>query len=302
MGIPTATPGQTRIGWIGTGVMGRWMCEHAMTRGFTATVYNRSRDKAQPLLDKGATFADTPKAVAEQSDVVFAIVGFPKDVREVFLGADGALAGSKPGTILVDMTTSEPGLAAEIHAAAKAKGVHALDAPVTGGDIGAKNGTLSIMIGGDKAAADAVTPVFEAMGKTIVHHGAAGTGQHAKMVNQILISSTMIAVCEAMMYGYKSGLNMESVLKSVSVGAAGSKALEVLAPRMLRRDFEPGFYVEHFIKDLGIALAEAERMNLSLPGVALAKQLYEAVRAQGYGRKGTQALLLALESLSGVKR
>jgi 3-hydroxyisobutyrate dehydrogenase len=302
MEIPTATPGTTRIGWIGTGVMGRWMCEHAMSKGFAATVYNRSRDKAQPLLDKGAKFADTPKQVAEQSDVVFAIVGFPKDVRQVFLGADGALAGSRPGTVLVDMTTSEPGLAAEIYEAAKGKGVHALDAPVTGGDIGAKNATLSIMIGGDKAAADAVTPVFEAMGKTIVHQGPAGSGQHAKMVNQILISSTMIAVCEGLMYGYKAGLDMEKVLKSVSVGAAGSKALEVLGPRMLRRDFEPGFYVEHFIKDLGIALAEAEKMNLSLPGVGLAKQLYEAVRAQGYGRKGTQALLLALESLSGVKR
>ncbi len=302
MEIPTTTPGKTRIGWIGTGVMGRWMCEHAMTKGFAATVFNRTRDKAQPLLDKGATFADTPKAVAENSDVVFAIVGFPKDVREVFLGADGALAGSKPGTILVDMTTSEPGLAAEIYAAAKAKGVHALDAPVSGGDVGAKNAALSIMIGGDKAAVDAVSPVFEAMGKTIVHQGPAGAGQHTKMVNQILISSNMIAVCEAMLYGHKAGLSMETVLKSVSVGAAGSKALEVLAPRMLRRDFEPGFYVEHFIKDLGIALAEAEKMNLSLPGVGLAKQLYEAVRAQGYGRKGTQALLLALESLSGVKR
>lgn len=302
MEISTATPGKTRIGWIGTGVMGRWMCEHAMSKGFTATVYNRSRDKAQPLLDKGAKFADTPKAVAEQSDVVFAIVGFPKDVREVFLGTDGALVGSKPGTVLVDMTTSEPGLAVEIFNTAKAKGVHALDAPVSGGDVGAKNSALSIMIGGDQAVVDAVTPIFEAMGKTIVHQGPAGAGQHTKMVNQILISSNMIAVCEALMYGYKAGLSMETVLKSVSVGAAGSKALEVLAPRMLRRDFEPGFYVEHFIKDLGIALAEAEKMNLSLPGVGLAKQLYEAVRAQGFGRKGTQALLLALESLSGVKR
>jgi 3-hydroxyisobutyrate dehydrogenase len=302
MEIPTATPGKTRIGWIGTGVMGRWMCEHAMSKGFAATVYNRSPEKAQPLLDKGAAFADTPKAVAERSDVVFSIVGFPKDVRQVMLGADGALAGSKPGTVLVDMTTSEPGLAAEIYEAAKGKGVHSLDAPVTGGDVGAKAGTLSIMVGGDKAAADAVGPIFETMGETVVHHGGPGTGQHAKMVNQILISSTMIAVCEALLYGHKAGLNMESVLKSVSVGAAGSKALEVLGPRMLARNFEPGFYVEHFIKDLGIALAEAEKMNLSLPGVGLAKQLYEAVRAQGYGRKGTQALLLALETMSGVKR
>lgn len=302
MEIPPATPGKTRIGWIGTGVMGRWMCEHAMTKGFAATVYNRSREKAQPLLDKGAAFADSPKQVAERSDVVFAIVGFPKDVREVFLGIDGALAGSKPGTVLVDMTTSEPGLAAEIYAAAKGKGVHALDSPVTGGDVGAKAGTLSIMVGGDKAVADAVTPIFEAMGKTVVHHGPAGTGQHAKMVNQILISSTMIAVCEALLYGHKAGLNMESVMRSVSIGAAGSKALEVLGPRMLARNFEPGFYVEHFIKDMGIALAEAEKMHLSLPGLGLAKQLYEAVRAQGYGRKGTQALLLALETLNGVKR
>lgn len=302
MEIPVAAPGKTRIGWIGTGVMGRWMCEHAVKKGFTATVFNRSKDKAQPLLDQGAKFAATPKAVAENSDVVFAIVGFPKDVREVFLGGDGALAGSKPGTILVDMTTSEPSLAKEIHAAAKAKGVHSLDAPVSGGDVGAKNAALSIMIGGDKEVVAAVTPVFEAMGKTIVHQGGPGAGQHTKMVNQILISANMIAVCEGLLYGHKAGLDLETVFKSVSVGAAGSKALEVLGPRMLARNFEPGFYVEHFIKDMGIALAEAERMNLSLPGLALAKQLYEAVRAQGYGRKGTHALLLALETLNGVKR
>jgi 3-hydroxyisobutyrate dehydrogenase len=302
MQIPVAQPGKTRIGWIGTGVMGRWMCQHAMSKGFAATVYNRSKDKLQPLLELGAKAADTPMAVAEQSDVVFAIVGFPKDVREVFLGADGALAGSKPGTVLVDMTTSEPSLAKEIYEAARAKGVAALDAPVSGGDVGAKNAALSIMIGGDKDVVAAVQPVFEAMGKTIVHQGAAGAGQHTKMVNQILISSNMIAVCEGLLYGHKAGLDLETVFKSVSVGAAGSKALEVLGPRMLRRDFEPGFYVEHFIKDMGIALAEAERMNLCLPGLGLAKQLYEAVRAQGYGRKGTQALLVALEHLNNVGR
>lgn len=302
MTLPVATPGKTRIGWIGTGVMGRWMCQHAMTAGYAATVYNRSKDKAQPLLDQGATFADTPKAVAERSDVVFAIVGFPKDVRAVFLGPDGALAGSKPGTVLVDMTTSEPSLAAEIHAAARAKGVHALDAPVSGGDVGAKNAALSIMIGGEKPVLDAVAPLFACMGKTIVHQGGPGAGQHTKMVNQILISSNMVAVCEALLYGYKAGLDLETVLKSVTVGAAGSKALEVLGPRILARNFEPGFYVEHFIKDMGIALAEAEKMNLSLPGLGLAKQLYEAVRAEGYGRKGTQALMLALEHLNAVRR
>jgi 3-hydroxyisobutyrate dehydrogenase len=302
MSLSPATPGQTRIGWIGTGVMGRWMCEHAMKAGFAATVYNRSRDKAQPLLDLGATFAETPRMVAAASDVVFAIVGFPKDVREVFLGGDGALAGSKPGTVLVDMTTSEPSLAKEIDEAAKAAGVHSLDAPVSGGDVGAKNAALSIMIGGEKTVVDAVSPIFAAMGKTIVHQGGAGAGQHTKMVNQILISSNMVALCEALLYGHKAGLDLETVFKSVSVGAAGSKALEVLGPRMLARNFEPGFYVEHFIKDMGIALAEAERMNLCLPGLGLAKQLYEAVRAQGYGRKGTQALLLALEHLNAVTR
>jgi len=302
MTIPVAQPGKTRIGWIGTGVMGRWMCQHALSKGYSATVYNRSKDKLQPLLELGAKAAESPKKVAEQSDIIFAIVGFPKDVRQVFLGTDGALAGAKAGGVLVDMTTSEPSLAKEIHEAAKAKGVAALDAPVSGGDVGAKNAALSIMIGGDKEVVAAVQPVFEAMGKTIIHQGGPGAGQHTKMVNQILISSNMIAVCEGLLYGYKAGLDLETVFKSVSVGAAGSKALEVLGPRMLKRDFEPGFYVEHFIKDMGIALAEAEKMNLSLPGLALAKQLYESLRAIGYGRKGTQALMLALEAMSGVKR
>lgn len=302
MAIMKAEPGKTRVGWIGTGVMGRWMCQHLMTKGFQATVYNRSKDKAGPLLEQGAKWADTPKQVAENSDIVFAIVGFPKDVREVFLGKDGALAGSKAGTVLVDMTTSDPSLAIEICETAKAKGVHSLDAPVSGGDVGAKNAALSIMIGGEKAVVDAVQPCFEAMGKTIIHQGAPGAGQHTKMVNQILIAANMVAVCEGLLYGYKAGLDLETVFKSVSVGAAGSKALEVLGPRIMARNFEPGFYVEHFIKDMGIALAEAEKMSICLPGLALAKQLYEAVRAQGYGRKGTHALMLALEHLSNVKR
>ncbi len=302
MMISPATPGKTRIGWLGTGVMGRWMCEHAMRKGYSATVFNRTPEKAQPLVDLGAKRAKTPREVAENSDVIFSIVGMPHDVREVILGETGALAGSAAGAILVDMTTSEPGLAKEIYEAAKPKGVHSLDAPVTGGDVGAKNGTLSILIGGDEAVAHTVKPLFETMGKVIVHHGAAGAGQSAKIVNQILISSTMIAVSEGLLFGYKAGLDLDKVMQSVSVGAAGSKALEVLGPRMLARNFEPGFYVEHFIKDLGIALAEAERMHLALPGVALAKQLYESVRALGFGRKGSQALLLALEAMNGVKK
>lgn len=302
MPLTKAEPGKSRVGWIGTGVMGRWMCHHLMAKGYKAVVYNRSRDKLQPLLDEGATAADSPKAVAQNADVIFAIVGFPKDVREVFLGPEGALAGSKPGTILVDMTTSEPSLAREIAEAAKGRGVYAIDAPVSGGDVGAKNAALSIMIGGEPEVVDAVRPLFECMGKTIVHQGPAGAGQHTKMVNQILISGAMIGLCEALLYGHKAGLDLETVFKSVSTGAAGSKALEVLGPRILARNFEPGFYVEHFIKDMGIALAEAERMNIALPGLALVKQLYEAVRAQGYGRKGTHALMLALEHLSNVKR
>ena len=302
MTLPVAQPGKTRLGWIGTGVMGRWMCQHAIGKGYSATVFNRSADKLQPLLELGAVAAKSPKEVAAKSDIVFAIVGYPKDVREVFLGSDGARAGSAPGTILVDMTTSEPGLAKEIHAAAKTKGVHAIDAPVSGGDVGAKNAALSIMIGGDPEAVAAVQPVFEAMGKTIVHQGPAGSGQHTKMVNQILISSTMVAMCEGLLYAFKAGLDVETVLKSVSVGAAGSKSLDIYGARLLARNFEPGFYVEHFIKDLGIALAEAEKLNLCLPGLALTKQLYEAVRAQGMGRKGTQALLVALENINNVKR
>jgi 3-hydroxyisobutyrate dehydrogenase len=301
MALSKAEPGKTRIGWIGTGVMGRWMCQHLMNKGYPATVYNRTKDKAGPLLEAGAAWGDTPKAVAERSDVVFAIVGFPSDVREVFLGPRGALAGSRPGLVLVDMTTSEPSLAGEIYETARAKGVASVDAPVSGGDVGAKNATLSIMVGGDAEAVEAVRPLLECLGKTIVHQGPAGAGQHTKMVNQILIATNMIGVCEALLYGYKAGLDLKTVLQSVGGGAAASWSLNNLGPRIIDRNFEPGFFVEHFIKDMGIALDEARRMNLSLPGLALANQLYLAVKAQGYGRKGTHALMLALEHLSNVE-
>jgi 3-hydroxyisobutyrate dehydrogenase len=300
MAFAQAQPGKTRIGWIGTGVMGRWMCQHVMSKGYQATVYNRSREKAQPLLEQGAAFADGPKAVAERSDVVFAIVGYPKDVREVFLGPQGALAGTKSGGILVDMTTSEPSLAREIYEAAKAKGVGCLDAPVSGGDVGAKEARLSIMVGGDVDVFEAVKPLFECMGKTIVHQGPAGAGQHTKMVNQILIATNMIGVCEALLYGHKAGLELNTVLQSVGGGAAASWSLNNLGPRIINRNFDPGFFVEHFIKDMGIALDEARRMNLCLPGLALANQLYLSVKANGWGRNGTHALMLALERMSNV--
>ena len=300
MAALTISPGLTRIGWIGTGVMGNSMCGHLMKAGFAATIYSRTKEKSQALLDQGASWAASPKEVAEKSDVIFAIVGFPRDVREVFLGAQGALAGSKAGNVLVDMTTSEPSLAVEIYHAAKAKGVHAVDAPVSGGDVGAKNAALSIMIGGDQETIDALNPCWNAMGKTFIHQGSAGAGQHTKMVNQILISTTMIGVCEALLYGYKAGLNLETVFKSVSTGAAGSKSLDNLGPRILANNFDPGFYVEHFIKDMGIALSEAKRMGLALPGLALAEQLFLSVQAKGWGRNGTHALMLSLAEMSGI--
>jgi len=216
------TPGKTRIGWIGLGVMGSSMCGHLLAKGFATTVFTRSKQKADALVAKGAVWADSPNAVAERSDVVFSIVGFPTDVREVTLGDRGSLAGSRAGMILVDMTTSEPSLAVEIHRAAKAKGVHAVDAPVSGGDIGARESRLSIMIGGDKPIVDALQPCWEAMGKTIVHQGGPGSGQHTKMANQILIASNMIGVCESLLYAYRAGLDLNTVLQSVTPGAAGS--------------------------------------------------------------------------------
>jgi 3-hydroxyisobutyrate dehydrogenase len=298
--IPQIKPGETKVGWIGTGVMGSSMAGHLLKAGFSLTAHSRTKSKAEALLAQGAKWADSPKAVAAASDVIFAIVGFPSDVREVFLGTNGALAGSKAGNVLVDMTTSEPMLAVEIAQAAKAKGVSSVDAPVSGGDVGAKNATLSIMVGGEKEVVEALAPCFGAMGKTIVYQGGPGAGQHTKMVNQILIATNMIGVCEALLYGYKAGLDLPTVMQSVGSGAAGSWSLSNLGPRIMNNNFDPGFYVEHFIKDMGIALAESRRMGLALPGLALAHQLYVAVKAQGYGRNGTHALELALAQLSGI--
>ena len=300
MSVPTIEPGKTRLGWIGTGVMGQSMCGHLIAAGFKTTVFSRTRAKAEGLIGKGAAWADSPQKVAEHSDVIFSIVGFPRDVRQVMLGNHGALAGAKANSILVDMTTSEPSLAQEIYEAAKIKGVYSVDAPVSGGDIGAKEARLSIMVGGDKEVVDALAPCFAAMGKTIIYQGAAGAGQHTKMTNQILIATNMIGVCEALLYAHRAGLDLNTVMQSVTPGAAGSWSLSNLGPRIIANNFDPGFFVEHFIKDMGIALDEANRMGLALPGLALARQLYIAVQAQGYGRNGTHALQLALSSLSGI--
>ena len=267
--------------------------------GYSATVYSRTRQKSEALLARGAQWAETPEALARQSDVVFSIVGYPADVREVLLGEHGALRGAAAGTVLVDMTTSQPSLAVEIWQAAKAQGVYALDAPVSGGDLGARNATLSIMLGGDQDVAEALQPLWDTMGKTVVYQGPAGSGQHTKMVNQTLIASNMIGVCEALLYGYRAGLDLPTVLKSVASGAAGSWSLSNLGPRIIADNFDPGFYVEHIIKDIGIVLEESRRMGLFMPGLALAEQLYRAVQAQGHGRAGTQALILALGHMAG---
>jgi 3-hydroxyisobutyrate dehydrogenase len=293
------SPEKTRIGWIGTGVMGRSMCGHLIAAGYKATIYSRTKEKSADLIERGAKWAASPRDVAAESDVVISIVGFPSDVRQVLLGDNGALAGCKAGSVIVDMTTSEPSLAVEIAEAAKKKGVVSIDAPVSGGDVGARNATLSIMIGGDAETIAALEPIWKTMGQKFIRQGGPGAGQHTKMVNQVLIATGMIGVCEALLYGYKAGLDLEKVLESVASGAAGSWSLSNYGPRMIAGNFDPGFFVEHFIKDMGIALAEARRMRLALPGLALAEQLYEAVAAQGYAKKGTHSLMLALAHISG---
>lgn len=296
-----AAGGKTAIGWIGAGIMGAPMCGHLLARGYRVRLHTRTPAKAAPLLDQGAIWAVSPRQVLLHSDVIFTMVGFPEDVRQVYWGEAGLLAGLRPGVTLVDMTTTAPGLAQEIYAAASAKGAQALDAPVSGGEVGARQATLSIMVGGEEETVNRLRPLLDIMGKTIVRQGGPGAGQHAKLSNQIVIAGTMIGVCEGLLYGYKAGLDLPTLLQSVAGGAAACRSLDVLAPRMLKRDFAPGFFVDHFVKDMGIALEEAERMGLALPGLALVHQLYVAVQAQGQGKSGTQALLLALETLSNIK-
>jgi 3-hydroxyisobutyrate dehydrogenase len=294
--VTLASP--VRIGWVGVGVMGAPLCEHLMDAGYVLKIHSRTKAKADGLLQKGAQWVETAADIAVDADVVFTMVGFPNDVRDIYFGKEGLLAKARPGQGFVDLTTSEPSLAVEIAERAKERQAVALDAPVSGGDVGAKQGTLSIMVGGDPFAFEAVKPILGIFGKVLVHHGSAGCGQHAKLCNQITIAGTMIGVCESLLYAHQAGLDGKKLLASICQGAAGCWTLDNLAPKMLQRDFAPGFFVEHFIKDMGMALAEANRMGLLLPGLAVVHKLYQAVQAQGHGRSGTQALLLALENVS----
>jgi 3-hydroxyisobutyrate dehydrogenase len=287
-----------RVGWIGTGVMGASMCGHLLAAGHPVCVFTRTRAKAEPLLARGARWAASPAEVAAASDVVFSIVGFPADVRAAWLGTDGALAGLRAGALAIDMSTSDPALAREIAEAARARGAFALDAPVSGGDVGARAATLSIMVGGEAEPFERARPLFERLGKTIVHQGPDGAGQHTKMVNQMLIAANMVGVCEALLYAQRAGLDPLQVIVSVGSGAAASWSVNQLGPKVVARDFAPGFYVEHFVKDMGIALREGRRMGLALPGLELAERLYREVVALGHGRSGTQALILAVERLA----
>jgi len=296
----STNPSDIKIGWIGTGIMGAPMAMHLVDAGYKVSVYSRTRSKSNKLIAKGCDWHDTPAAIAENCEVIFTIVGYPRDVEEVYFGDEGIMKTLKKDAVVIDMTTTLPGLAVRIDNAARDIGARAVDAPVSGGEIGAINGALSVMIGGDEEVVTKVMPIMDVFSKNMVYQGKAGSGQHTKMCNQITVAGTIIGVCESLIYGHKAGLDLETVLSSISKGAAACWTLDVLAPKIVHGDFEPGFMVEHFIKDLGIALEEAELMNLSLPGIALVKQLYLSVMAMGKGTKGTQALYLALEKMSGI--
>jgi len=282
--------GRKSIGFIGTGVMGKSMAGHLMQAGHELFVYNRTKEKAKVLVEKGAVWCDTVGELAERSDVVITIVGYPTDVEEVYFKEGGILDRARSGTYVIDMTTSSPMLAQKIGNEAKKKGIFALDAPVSGGDIGAKTAKLAIMVGGEEDAFEDMQPIFSLMGTNIRRLGSHGAGQYTKMANQIAIASNMMGVAEAMAYAKKAGLDQKAVLETIETGAAGSFSLSKLAPRMIDGDFEPGFYIKHFIKDMNIALTSAEEMGLKTPGLELAKKLYEELVERGEENSGTQAL------------
>ncbi|USK76341.1 MULTISPECIES: NAD(P)-dependent oxidoreductase [Bacillaceae] len=278
------------IGFIGLGVMGKSMAAHLLKAGFEVFVYTRTKDKASELLSQGAKWAAAPKEIAQKANVIISMVGYPSDVEEIYLGENGLIENAKQGTYLIDMTTSTPTLAVKIAEEAKKRGMESLDAPVSGGDIGARDAKLTIMVGGSSEAFEAVRPIFDILGSNVVHQGPAGSGQHTKMCNQIAIASNMIGVTEAISYAKKAGLDPDRVLRSISSGSAGSWSLSNLVPRMVEGDFEPGFYIKHFIKDMKIALDEAERMGMDAPGLSLSKSLYEGLAEAGEENSGTQAL------------
>ena len=288
----------SKIGWIGTGVMGRPMAHHLLKAGHQVTVFSRTKAKAKELIEAGCEWASSPEEAVKDKDFVCSMVGLPQDVQELVFGTSGIVNTIRSGCIFIDFTTSKPSLAIEIAAFLQRKGVGSLDAPVSGGDIGARTATLSIMVGGDEEVFNTAKPILQKLGRSIVLQGGPGAGQHTKMCNQIQIGGTMIGMVEALIYGAKAGLDLETMLRSVSAGAANSWVLENLGPRILREDMKPGFLVDHFVKDMAIALEEARSMNISLPGLALVHQLYVSVQALGAGRKGTQALYLALKHMA----
>ncbi|MDY0410420.1 NAD(P)-dependent oxidoreductase [Virgibacillus soli] len=279
------------IGFIGTGVMGKSMAANIMNAGYNVHIYTRTKQKASPLLTAGATWMPTIKELSQTSDIIITMVGYPVDVENVYFGEDGIIANARKGTFLIDMTTSKPSLAIEIYEKAKYQQLFALDAPVSGGDIGARNGSLAIMVGGEKEHFQQVLPILQTMGTNIKLQGDPGAGQHTKLSNQITIASNMIGVCESMMYAKKAGLNPLGVLDSITTGAAGSWSLSNLAPRMIQEDYEPGFYIKHFIKDMQIALESAKEIGLETPGLTLSLQLYEELAEKGEADSGTQALI-----------
>lgn len=290
-----------KIGFIGLGVMGEPMCSHLQSIAKDVYIYTRTKSKADGLISRGAIYCESPKEVAKNSDIVFTIVGYPKDVEKVYLGKNGLFEGAKKGQLFCDMTTTKPSLDIEIDKRLEEIGASLVDAPVSGGDVGARNGTLTIMCGGKKEDIERLKPYFDVLGKNVTHMGAVGSGQHTKMCNQIVIAGTMAGVSESLVYGAQAGLDINQMVASISKGAAGCWTLDNLAPRVSAGNFNPGFMIDHFIKDMSIALEESEKMGLALPSLALTKQLYVALQAQGMGRNGTQALVKALESLSGKK-
>lgn len=279
------------IGFIGTGVMGKSMARHLLHHNYPLHLYTRTKEKAKELLSEGAIWENNVAELAKKSDIIITMIGTPTDVEEVYFGENGILSHAKQGSYVVDMTTSKPSLAVKIYKTAKEKGIHALDAPVSGGDVGAKNAKLAIMVGGDKEDFDALLPVFQVMGENIMLQGAAGAGQHTKVVNQISIAPAMIGLCEALIYAKKAGLDPTNVLASISTGAAGSWSLSNYAPRMIAGDFAPGFAIKHYIKDMKIALESAKEMHLETPGLVLALEMYEQLAEMGEAESGIHALL-----------